>query len=62
MEDIYDKTDQDTVVYNATGIDNIEPVIDSVKFFISQNNVGPEDNAALGDVLTLWVKPYQRIL
>ena len=55
MDDIYDNTDQDTVVFNTTGIDNIEPVIDSVKFFISQNNVGPEDNAALGDELSVFV-------
>ncbi len=55
MTDVYGNTDQDTVVFNTTGIDNIDPVIDSVKFFISQNNVGPEDNAALGDELTLWV-------
>ena len=55
MTDIYNNTDQDTVVFNTTGIDNIAPVIDSVKFYISQNNVGPADNAAIGDELTLWV-------
>ncbi len=55
MSDIYTNSDQDTVVYNSTGIDNINPVIDSTKFLIWQNNVGPEDNAAVGDLLVLWV-------
>lgn len=34
-------------------IDDIAPQIDSVKFYISQNNVGSDTSAAVGDRLTL---------
>lgn len=55
MKDIYNNSDEDTVFFNVTGIDNIPPAIDSVKFLIWQNNVGPANNAAIGDWLVLWV-------
>lgn len=55
MTDIYGNSDEDTVVFNSTGIDNVNPVVDSAKFAIWQNVVGPADNAAIGDWLVLWV-------
>ncbi len=53
--DIYGNTTTNTVAFNTQFIDNIAPEIDSVKFLIYSNSVGPEDEAALTDQLVLWV-------
>ncbi len=55
MTDIYDNSSTQQIAYNTQLIDNTYPVIDSAKFAIWQNVVGPADNAAIGDWLVLWV-------